>query len=445
MPRFARALIIAAALLITSLGWSAAFAAVAPAHAHGGLRAPRAATSRAASVRRDGDNLLTNPGFEQGLPGHAWMPAGWDTSDSGLPTVFFGRDTFAVHGGQYAVNVANTSTVYPVWHNWSQQVLVGPEAWGKDVVFSVWTKANGLQGRAYILVQAYRDTIGKMAHTWNIDRDVAGRRMKINKVDDPILDLGWKRQYFTGEETEWVKRSVRVYVPPTVNMIYVRAGLFGTGQVVFDDASLTLAPAVPAAAPELHANLLADPGFEGDGNDWEYAMPPYEGMRVARDTTSAHSGRASIVASGNLTGFMQVRTGVCQNFSNRALAGKRVRIGGWFRTDSLKSSAYLKVYAHTLHGMVQSDAPPQQFSDTTPWTPAALEMDLPPDTYEVWAWWVYNAPAPGSVRIDDCTFEVVGPAATADAKPVEAKPVEPKPADAKPIAPKPVAPGLVKP
>jgi len=428
MPRFARAHVVVAVLLASSLISGAALAATTAAPARGGLRAPHATSSRTASVRREGDNLLVNPGFEEPLAGHAWMPAGWDTSDSGLPTVFFGRDTLAVHGGQYAVNVANTSTVFPVWHNWSQQVAVGPEAWGKDAVFSVWTKANGLQGRAYVLVQAYRDTIGKMARIWNIDRDVAGRRLKINKVDDPILDLGWKRQYFTGEETEWVKRTVRVFVPPSVNMLYVRAGLFGTGQVVFDDASLTLAPAEPAVAPEVHANMLADPGFEGDGNDWEYAMPPYEGLRVERDTTMAHGGRASMYATGNVAGFMQVRTGVCQNFSNRALAGKRVRIAGWFRTDSLKSSAYLKVYAHTLHGMVQSDAPPQQFANTTPWTPASLEMDLPPDTYEVWAWWLYNAPAVGSVHFDDCAFEVVGPAGTAEAKPpgtLESKPRPP--------------------
>jgi len=46
-----------------------------------------------------GRNLLANPGFEEGLAGHAWMPAAWDTFESGLNTVFFGRDSFLVHGG----------------------------------------------------------------------------------------------------------------------------------------------------------------------------------------------------------------------------------------------------------------------------------------------------------------------------------------------------------
>ncbi|HET7225627.1 MAG TPA: hypothetical protein VFK69_07900 [Candidatus Eisenbacteria bacterium] len=424
-----RARLLPAVAIAVSLGFTAAHAAPAGATAPATAkraRAARAATPTAAiPARRMGINLLDNPGFEKPLAGHPWMPANWDTSDSGLPTVFFGRDTFAVHGGQYAVNVANTSTVIPVWHNWSQQVLVGPDAWGKDAVFSVWTRANGLQGRAYVLLQAYRDSVGKMARLWHMDRDVAARKLQINKVDDPILDLGWKREYFSTSEDNWIKRTVRVFVPPSVNVLYVRCGLFGTGQVIFDDASLTLEPAQPPVEPALRANLLADPGFEGDGNGWEYAMPPYDGMRVERDTTLAHGGRASIAASGNMAGFMQVRTGVCQNFSDRALAGKHVRIAGWFKTDSLKSTAFLKIYAHTLHGMVQSDTPAELFSSTHDWTPSSVEMDLPPDTYEVWAWWMYNAPAAGVVHFDDCDFEVLGPAGTAEAKPATKAVVKP--------------------
>ena len=92
-------------------------------------------------------NLLLNPGFEQSLPGHPWMPAAWDTSESGLPTVFFGRDTFLVHGGEYAITVANVSTVWPMSHNWSQTLKIDRAWWGKDAVLSVWTRSNGLQGR----------------------------------------------------------------------------------------------------------------------------------------------------------------------------------------------------------------------------------------------------------------------------------------------------------
>src|SRR5262245_22034021 len=80
-------------------------------------------------------NLLRNPSFEDSLSGHPWMPAGWDTSRSGLPSVFFGRDTLGAHGGLYSVNVANVSTRIPMAHNWSQTIPLGPEAWNKDAVF----------------------------------------------------------------------------------------------------------------------------------------------------------------------------------------------------------------------------------------------------------------------------------------------------------------------
>jgi hypothetical protein len=220
-----------------------------------------AAASCGAAPANPPGELLANPGFEEPLEAHPWMPASWDTSQTDLPTVFFGRDTFLVHSGRYAVSVANTSLLVPVWHNWNQSVIVGREAWGKDAVFSVWTRSNGQQGRAYVLIQAYRDTVGKMAKTWRIPRDAAHRRLGINKIDDPLLDTGWKRLYFSDNETGWVQRQVRVYVPPSTNMIYVRCGLLGTGQVIFDDASLTLQPAEPAAAVPPNANLLADPGF----------------------------------------------------------------------------------------------------------------------------------------------------------------------------------------
>jgi hypothetical protein len=354
-------------------------------------------------------NLLQNPGFESGRTDHPWLAAAWDTSASELPTVFFGRDTMLARTGRWSVSVANLSTRIPVAHNWSQTVLVGREAWGKDLVFSVWTRSNGLRGRAYVLAQAYRDTASKMAVTWKVTRDEALRRLGINKIDDPLIDFGWGRQFFVDEMTDWVRREVRVFVAPSTNVIFLRAGMFGTGQVLFDDASLTLEPARPAPPLAPGTNLLADPGFEGDGTAWEYALLPYDGHRVYPDTTFARSGRASIRFEGGESGVVQARAGVCQPIANRNLAGKRIRLSGWVHTDSLKGVAYIKLYAHTIRGMRQ-DAIPRQFSMNTDWTFTTLEMDLPKDTYEVWAWFLYNGPAPGIVRYDDCVLEVLGPA-----------------------------------
>src|SRR6185436_19693042 len=133
-----------------------------------------------AATKPAAKNLLANPGFEQRAPGSEWMPAAWDTSNAGLETVFFGRDTFLVRSGQYCVNVANTSTLYWMGHNWCQTLLVDRSWWGKTAVFSVWTRSNGQQGRAYIMAQAYTDSVSKMALIWGVPRDEALSRLNYN-------------------------------------------------------------------------------------------------------------------------------------------------------------------------------------------------------------------------------------------------------------------------
>jgi len=366
-----------------------------------------ALVSVAAGARPPGRNLLTNPGFEDGLPGHPWMPAGWDTSRAGVPTVFFGRDSFMVHSGSYAVSVASVSSVWPLAHNWSKTMLIPREWWGKDVVFSVWSRSVGVNGRGYALVQAFRDTLTKTALLNGVSRDSAEKILNIKKADDPLLGLGWQRKFFSDEETDWVRREVRIYVAPTTDVLFVRCGLIGTGQVIFDDASLTLEPANPPAPLPLHTNLLAEPGFENNGDGWEYSLPPYPGIRATIDTTVFHGGRASVMITGGEQGWIQARAGVCQVIENRNLAGKRVRLSGYVKTDSLKGLAYLKMYAQTLHGVEQ--APPAgTYSMDTDWTLASVEMDVPEDAYEVWGWFTYNAPVPGRVYFDDTSFEVLG-------------------------------------
>ncbi len=363
----------------------------------------------AAAVAAPGPNLLANPGFETTRADHAWMPAGWDTSWSTLPTVFFGRDTAVAHGGRYAVGVANVSTMIPLWHNWSQTIVVGPELWDKDVVLTAWTRSNGVQGRGYILVQAYRDTVGKMMRLWNVPRDTAMSRLGILMMDDPYVYLGARREYFSEEETDWVRRQVRVYIPPSTNLIIVRCGIFGTGQVFFDDLSLTAETALPPPPLPVGVNLLKDPGFEGNGNDWEYSMPPYDEMRAERDTVVVRSGKASIRFSGGTTGMVKTRAGVAQLIGNRSVAGKRLRLTGWVKCDSLMSHAYIKLYCTTLKQDEDIGAP-RQLGNTTEWTKLEMEMDVPDDAYQVWAWLLYNAPAEGRVYFDDASLEVLGPA-----------------------------------
>jgi hypothetical protein len=391
----------------------------------------------ALDARAQGKNLLANPGFEDKVPAHPWMVTAWDTSASGLETVFFGRDEFSAHSGTYGVSVASASAMFPFAYNWNQSILVTPDMWGKDAVLSVWTKSNGLEGRGYVLLQAFRDTVGKMSMVWNVDRIASENKLGMRGVNDPIIDLAWQRASFCEFETGWVKREVRAYVPPSVNMITVRCGLVGTGQLMLDDASLTLEPAALATVPPLNANLLGDPDFEGNHMPWEFSLPIYPSLRADRDSATVRSGKYSIRFSGT-GGMVSGRTGVAQVFPNRALSGQRVRLTAQVRTDSLTSSVVdLKIFSHTMTGAVQESST-LPISGTTDWVNVIVETDVPKDTYEVWVWLMYMGPAPGRVYFDDASFTVLGPA-TGQPTPVQSLDLLKPPPAAKSTKPSKVA------
>ena len=362
----------------------------------------------APGARAAGRNLLVNPGFEDPLAGHPWMPAGWDTSRAGTEAVLFTRDDYSKHEGSFGVGVANASTSLPLWHNWSQTIAVTPDMWGKDLVFSVWSKNNGLEGRGYVLLQAFRDTVGVLARKWGLPRGAAGRRGGFPGVNDPIVDLAWDRASFAERETDWIQRDLRVFLPPTTNLITVRIGLYGIGQVLFDDASLTLEPAKPAVAPPLHTNLLADPGFEAGGLGWELSIPPFPMYTAGPDTVHPHSGTYCMHFNQE-HGMVAGRAGVSQVFCNRALSGKRVRFSAYGRSDTLRSQILLHLYCHTRTGVTQVPSV-GRVSTTSDWTPLAVECDVPRDTYSVWAHIEYTAPVAGHAYFDDASFEVLGPA-----------------------------------
>ena len=391
-------------LLSRSLPLFAALAAM--------LAAAFAAPPTSAAPARTARNLLLNGDFERGAATHPWMPTSWDTSMAELPTVFFGRDSFLVHSGKWAVNVANMSTAYPMAHNWSQTVLVGPETWGKTAVLKVWARSNGVEGRAYIMVQAYSDTATRMGRIWDVDHDEALRRLGIHKIDDPLLDLGWKRTSFDDPLTEWVQREARAFVPPGTNVLFVRGGLMGTGQMLFDDATLTLEPTPGPARATKGVNLFEEPGFENHALAWDIAIPPYEGCRVGVDSTVAHSGRSSLLISDFFEGLVEARIGVGQPFNGRTLRGQRVRLTGWFKGDSLDGAAFVKVYSHGLQSRVMQSPGAELMSGTFDWKELAIEFDIAEDAELVWANLLATAPAKGRLWIDDARFEVVGPAKT---------------------------------
>jgi hypothetical protein len=313
----------------------------------------------------------------------------------------------------------------PLWHNWSQTVDVTPDMWGKDLLLTVWTRNNGVEGRGYVCLQAFRDTVGKMARAWKIDRYAASRRLGLVGVNDPQIDLAWKRESFGDHETDWVERTLRVFLPPTTTLITVRMGLFGTGQVMFDDASLTLETATPAKAPPLHTNLFRDPGFEGGALAWELSTPPYPPIICDRDTTLSHTGKACMHFNCE-NGISMGRTGVGQVMCDRALAGKRLRMTAYAKAESLGSSIYVHLFSHTKSGFTRQSSTSTVYG-TMDWTQLAVEADIPEDTYEVWAWIEYSSPVPGHAYFDDATLEVLGPATGQSFDAIPAGSSRPKP------------------
>lgn len=387
----------------------------------------------AVPARADGTNLLVNPGFEDSLGNHPWLPAAWDTSRGNTEMVFFGRDGFSAHSGRFGISVANASATIPLWHNWSQTVDVTPDMWGKDIVMTVWTRSNGVDGRAYCFVQAFRDTIGKMSRTWKVPRDEATEMLGYQNANDPIVDVAWKRVAFDDKDTDWVQRTARVYLPPTTNEIILRLGLFGTGQVMFDDCSITLEPAEPAVAPPVRTNMLADPGFEGSTMAWELSTLPFPPIIAEKDSVYAHGGRASM--HFNLeAGMASGRAGVAQGLCNRALSGKRLRMGAWVRTDTLRSAVFLQIFCHTATGVTHVTSTSSVYG-TMKWTKLQLDADIPEDTYIVWAWVEYSAPVAGHAYFDDASLEVLGPAGQSPPEPPPATPKKTAKATPKP-APK---------
>ena len=366
------------------------------------------AVAAAARSPKPAANLLLNPGFETGLEGHEWMPADWDTSNSGLTTVFFGRDTLLRHSGQYGVSIANTSTVYRMGHNWSQTILVGPEAWNKTATFGVWTYGAGQDGRAYVLLQAYRDTVTVLSRIWGVQRDEALQRLGIAPINDPLLDFGWKGMQFDGDASGWVRREVKIYVPPFTNVLFVRCGLLGTGQIAFDDASLTLSEPdpVPHFAPD--QNLLADPGFEEGAKEWEWAAPPFADVGADLDSTVAHTGRYSMRFSNVAAIPVTARVGMSQPIPGRLVAGKQVKLSAWFKGDSLSTDVYPLIGYETAGGADQEPSI-HRLHGTFDWTQSEVVVNLPEETCQVWVWLMFTAPARGRLWVDDARLTILGP------------------------------------
>ncbi len=349
-------------------------------------------------------NLLSNPGFEEG---GLFSPTDWDTTVAGVPTVLFYWEPDVKHGGNKALSIVNAGDIIPIWHNWNQMLPAAQKFAGKDLELTVWTRSAQLSGRGYVMIQCYRDTVMNYAIARNMTREKARLELGYKFADDPQLEMGWARQYFSSESSDWTERKVRVYVPPTTDLVIVRFGLFGPGQVWFDDAQLVALPARPPAPIALGRNLLGNPGFERAPDEWEYSLPPTPGAIIEMDSTNAHSGRYSALLTTTQKPGFQTYQAACQVFNARNLAGKRVRMSGWCKLENVNdSSAYLSIYATGLYG-VDGSLAGDAISGTKDWTYYTVDWDVPKDSYTVWARAGYQS-TPGKCWWDDLKFEVLG-------------------------------------
>src|SRR5262249_41922177 len=92
----------------------------------------------------------------------------------------------------------------------------------------------------------------------------------------------------------------------------------------------------------------------------------------------------------------------------RGLRGQRVRLSGWFKGDSLKGMAFVKIYAQGIKTHVTQSPGAELLSETWDWRQIAIELDIPEDAAIVWADLQAAAPAKGTVWIDDASLEGVG-------------------------------------
>ncbi len=371
-----------------------------------------APTVAAQSATTQNASRFRNPGFEDG---GLFNPSDWDTTVAGVPTVLFYWDPDVTHGGTRSASIVNAGDAIPVWHNWNQMLPHAGDLVGRDLELTVWVRSAQMSGgRGYVMLQAYRDTVMNKALDEGTTREQARVTMGYKYADDPQLETGWARQYFSADVDEWTAKTVRLHVPPTTNLVIIRLGIFGSGQVWFDDAQLAIKPAATQALP-LGKNLLANPGFERPLDEWEFSMPPTPQAAIARDSSVAHTGRFSARYTAPVKAAFQTYMNTCQVWNARNLSGRRVRLSGWGKTENLVDSAYLSVFSTGLYGVASSLAG-DAFTGTRDWSFYSVEFDVPKDTYTVWARAGVQA-SPGKTWWDDLKFEVLGASPKPAAKP----------------------------
>jgi len=218
-----------------------------------------------------GNNLLTNPGFEEttkkpDLP-DGWMKDPWNTA-GGKPT--WKLDTTVAHSGK---NSAYIKCPAKSVGTWEQEVKIDPS---KSYVLRVWVKGRNMSPNCHVIC----------------DRATRDRKRPLVSIYDTTRSATF----------DWTQITLdRVKPQPNTEGVLVNFVNRGPGEVWFDDAVLveetTSVSAKPTAEPKAGEQVLKNPGFEEivDNLPAHWPTSNWAGvpMKFSIDSEVAHTGKYS--------------------------------------------------------------------------------------------------------------------------------------------------------
>jgi len=127
---------------------------------------------------------------------------------------------------------------------------------------------------------------------------------------------------------------------------------------------------------------------------------------VGIDNITTHTGHGSLAILGTDTNSL-FYGGIAQYIKARPLRGKRVRLTAWFKGDSLRSVAFVKIYAHGLKSrVVQFDnMSTRPILGTAEWHQIQIVLDVPESAVGIALGALMSGK--GEIWVDDIVFEVV--------------------------------------
>ncbi|NCQ28947.1 MAG: hypothetical protein GW802_16195 [Armatimonadetes bacterium] len=333
-------------------------------------------------------NYLQDPGFETGAA--VWQKV---FPEDQAATVALALDRQVKRSGEGSVSVADTAGKVWAFHNWTQHLEEFPK--GKWAELSAWVKPEDVRYSAQLALQCW-DGAAKKTVGWASTAD----REKIRGTGD------------------WERHAVRLFVPPTTTMMWVRLGLTGAGKVWFDDVAVTAADGpLPLASLQIApgGDALLNGGFEeqhpGLLTHWIPYTPQSQGNKVelTRDAMIFHSGKAAARIMNR--DWMNRELNHWGQMVAPAPIGRRVRLEGWVKTQSVEGEVgfLVQCFDGPMHALPRllaevSSLQTQKPQGDTDWTKVSTGLSVPPGTMQLWVRAFLKGP--GTAWFDDVQLVV---------------------------------------